>query len=397
MAYQQRGARREDLVAGLAFSIATNYLNRVVRERTVGDCIFFQGGTAYNDAVAAAFSQILDKEIIVPPHNGVIGALGMALLAQRAHGAHRRADPLPRLGPRAGRLHRRRLRLQGAAPTSATCGSSRSKARRPTGATSAPTATASRPRSTRSRSSPTSSPSARSGCWRRTRRRASACPSRAPHGRHPAQHVHLRPAAVLGDVLRATWAVGRVLSPESDRGIRAAGVELTVAEPCFPIRVAHGHVQWLVEQGVDYVFVPNVDQRGDGVRAVQLARLPLGADAALRGAHGAGARGRTATSSSRRACASATGARAWCATCADMGEPARRHTGPAAPGAASAPPTAQERVPRRAARAPAARRSPRSRRPASSASCSSAGRTTCTTRASTWTSRASCASSTGST
>ncbi|HET6494306.1 MAG TPA: acyl-CoA dehydratase activase, partial [Thermoleophilia bacterium] len=82
MAYQQRGARREDLVAGLAFSIATNYLNRLVRERTVGDCIFFQGGTAYNDAVAAAFSQILGKEIIVPPHNGVIGALGMALLAR---------------------------------------------------------------------------------------------------------------------------------------------------------------------------------------------------------------------------------------------------------------------------------------------------------------------------
>ena len=53
-----------------------------MRERTVGDCIFFQGGTAYNDAVAAAFSQILGKEIIVPPHNGVMGAIGMALLAR---------------------------------------------------------------------------------------------------------------------------------------------------------------------------------------------------------------------------------------------------------------------------------------------------------------------------
>ena len=82
MAYQQRGARRDDLVAGLAFSIATNYLNRLVRERHVGDVIFFQGGTAYNDAVAAAFSQILDKDVIVPPHNGVMGALGMALLAR---------------------------------------------------------------------------------------------------------------------------------------------------------------------------------------------------------------------------------------------------------------------------------------------------------------------------
>ena len=82
MSYQSRGAARKDLVAGLAYSIAFNYLNRLVRERKVGDCIFFQGGTAYNDAVAAAFAQILGKEIIVPPHNGVMGAIGMALLAR---------------------------------------------------------------------------------------------------------------------------------------------------------------------------------------------------------------------------------------------------------------------------------------------------------------------------
>ena len=48
-----------------------------------------------------------------------------------------------------------------------------------------------------------------------------------------------------------------VLSPESDKAIREAGVALTVAEPCFPIRVAHGHVQWLFNEGVDCVFVPN--------------------------------------------------------------------------------------------------------------------------------------------
>jgi predicted nucleotide-binding protein (sugar kinase/HSP70/actin superfamily) len=48
-----------------------------------------------------------------------------------------------------------------------------------------------------------------------------------------------------------------VLSPESDKTIREAGVALTVAEPCFPIRVAHGHAQWLFGQDVDWVFLPN--------------------------------------------------------------------------------------------------------------------------------------------
>jgi predicted CoA-substrate-specific enzyme activase len=85
-AYQQRGAIKEDLTAGLAYSIVYNYLNRVVRGRKIGDVIFFQGGTAYNDAIAAAFAKVLDKEIIVPPYNGVIGAVGAALLAREKAG-----------------------------------------------------------------------------------------------------------------------------------------------------------------------------------------------------------------------------------------------------------------------------------------------------------------------
>ncbi len=80
-AYQQRGADKPGLTAGLAYSIVFNYLNRVVRGRKIGDVIFFQGGTAYNDAIAAAFAKVLGKKVIVPPYNGVIGAVGAALLA----------------------------------------------------------------------------------------------------------------------------------------------------------------------------------------------------------------------------------------------------------------------------------------------------------------------------
>ncbi|MCK5453277.1 MAG: hypothetical protein KAJ16_02885, partial [Calditrichia bacterium] len=81
-AFQQRGASKQDLTAGLAYSIVYNYLNRVVRDKKIGDVIFFQGGTAYNDAIASAFAKVLDKKIIVPPYNGVIGAVGMALIAR---------------------------------------------------------------------------------------------------------------------------------------------------------------------------------------------------------------------------------------------------------------------------------------------------------------------------
>ena len=108
-----KGAEVGDLAAGLAYSVALNYLNRVVRGRKIGKVIFFQGGTAYNDAVAAAFSQILGKRIIVPPHNGVIGAIGMALIARDRMKDAGHAQPLPRLRPGPRELHHARVRLPG--------------------------------------------------------------------------------------------------------------------------------------------------------------------------------------------------------------------------------------------------------------------------------------------
>src|SRR5208283_1922086 len=82
-----KGETVPNLVAGLAYSIALNYLNRVVRGRKIGKVIYFQGGTAYNDAVTAAFASILETKITVPPYNGVMGAIGMALIARQWHHA----------------------------------------------------------------------------------------------------------------------------------------------------------------------------------------------------------------------------------------------------------------------------------------------------------------------
>jgi predicted CoA-substrate-specific enzyme activase len=79
---QQAGACKEDLVAGLAYSIVHNYLNKVVAGRRVGERIFFQGGVAWNKSVVAAFEKVLDKEIIVPPNHDVTGAIGAAILAR---------------------------------------------------------------------------------------------------------------------------------------------------------------------------------------------------------------------------------------------------------------------------------------------------------------------------
>jgi predicted CoA-substrate-specific enzyme activase len=80
--YMQKGARNDNLVGGLAYSIVYNYLQKVVAERKVGDKIFFQGGVTNNKAVVAAFEQVVGKKIIIPPHFDVTGAIGAAILAQ---------------------------------------------------------------------------------------------------------------------------------------------------------------------------------------------------------------------------------------------------------------------------------------------------------------------------
>lgn len=79
--HQQRGASKENLVAGLSYSIAINYLNKVVGDRKIGEKIFFQGATAFNRGVVAAFEKILGKPIKVPINNEVTGAIGVAILA----------------------------------------------------------------------------------------------------------------------------------------------------------------------------------------------------------------------------------------------------------------------------------------------------------------------------
>ncbi len=79
---QQKGASKEDLVAGLSYSIVQNYINRVVNGKPIGERIFFQGGTAFNKAIVAAFESYLGKRITVPPHHDVTGAIGMALIAR---------------------------------------------------------------------------------------------------------------------------------------------------------------------------------------------------------------------------------------------------------------------------------------------------------------------------
>ncbi len=79
----QLGAGLEDITAGIITSIVSNYLNRVVGNRTIGDHIVLQGGVALNRAVPLAFAMLMDKDITVPPDPELLGCFGVGILAKQ--------------------------------------------------------------------------------------------------------------------------------------------------------------------------------------------------------------------------------------------------------------------------------------------------------------------------
>ncbi|MFW5775148.1 MAG: acyl-CoA dehydratase activase, partial [Chitinivibrionales bacterium] len=75
----QEGIARDDILAGLVYSICMNYVNRVKGARPVGKKVFMQGGVCYNKAVPVAMAALMQMPIVVPPDPGLMGAFGVAL------------------------------------------------------------------------------------------------------------------------------------------------------------------------------------------------------------------------------------------------------------------------------------------------------------------------------
>ena len=246
-----------NLVAGLAYSIALNYLNRVVRGRKIGNVIYFQGGTAYNDAVTAAFASLLGKKITVPPYNGVMGAVGMALIARQWHQATGAASRF-----RGYDLHKLQLATRDfvCKACSNLCDMKEftiegqksfwgdkcsDKFRKPSSTGRKPVIEdlfAYREKLLESL------PTATGATFKVGLPRAMSMLERLPFWK--------RYFAELG--------IETVLSPVTDPRISAAGIDMAVAQPCYPVQVAHGHVQALVEAGVDYILIPNMADAESG-------------------------------------------------------------------------------------------------------------------------------------
>jgi len=250
--HQQQGVPKKDLVAGLCYSIVFNYLNRVVEERAVGDCIFFQGGTAFNRGVVAAFERVTGKKITVPPQHDVIGAIGCALIAKqevRGPSTFKGFDLTDRkYTTKAFECHDcpnlcevRRVTVEGERPLhyGSRCGKYDEEEKVSLGAHL--------PRLFRERE----------------RLLLRAYDNDEPH-RPIGKTVGIPRIANYFELLPLWKAFFTELgfevltSGKTNRRMIRQGLERVVCEACFPIKAAHGHVLDLLGRGVDYLFLPSI-------------------------------------------------------------------------------------------------------------------------------------------
>ncbi|RKY07440.1 MAG: CoA activase [Planctomycetota bacterium] len=264
LSYQQQGATTEDLVAGLSYSIVANYLNRVVGRRRIGNHICFQGGTAFNKAVWAAFEKITGKKITVPDHHEVTGALGAASIA---------AEHMKQCA--AGNGHAVESKFKGFdnlisteyTVDSFTCRhcSNDCEIKRVKMPDAEPLFYGSR-------------------CDRYNLKKKTVANDREDlfdyRYRKLLEHAgldneggseHAAPTTIGIPQSLVSWqllplfsqffkSLGYrvVLSDKTDKRTIRRGVECATAQTCFPVKVAYGHVAELIDKGVDYIFLPSV-------------------------------------------------------------------------------------------------------------------------------------------
>ncbi|MDR4507226.1 MAG: acyl-CoA dehydratase activase [Candidatus Brocadiaceae bacterium] len=251
--HQQRGTSKEDLLAGLSYSVVLNYINRVVEDRGIGDTIFFQGGVAANRGVKAAFEQITGKKVIVPPHHDIMGAIGSALIAMeektweksRFRGFDLR-DKKYALSSFVCKdcsniCEIRQVNIDGENPLyyGSRCGKFDDERALKKGKRL--------PRLFRER---------RDALFNTYKKNKPDHPIRKKIGIPQISTFH--DFYPMWKAFFTELGLDIVISSDTNKDTIYNGVEVITAETCFPIKVAHGHAIDMLDRDIDYLFLPSI-------------------------------------------------------------------------------------------------------------------------------------------
>jgi len=252
---QKEGATVADISAGLAYSVIKNALFKVIKvtsPKDLGNKMVVQGGTFYNDAVLRSFEKISGIEAVRPDIAGIMGAFGAALIAREHYN-----------GEETTMLPIEEIKSLSYETSIARCGRCTNNC-----LLTINKFNGGRRFITGNR------------CERGIGKEKNA--DKIPNlFEYKMERYFSYPSLTEEEAARGTVGIPRVLnmyenypfwhtfftklgyrvvvSPASTHKIYELGIESIPSESeCYPAKLAHGHIKWLLNQGVKYIFYPSI-------------------------------------------------------------------------------------------------------------------------------------------
>ncbi len=252
---QKEGATVADISAGLAISVIKNALLKVIKltdPRDLGTNVVVQGGTFYNDAVLRSFERVSGCHAVRPDIAGIMGAFGAALIAREHYEEGMETSMLPLEDIIALKFESSMARCKGCTNhclltinkfTGGRQFISGNRCERGLG------------REKQNKDIP--------NLYEYKNKRlfehyTPLSPDKAYRGRVGIPRVlNMYENYPFWFTFFTELGYEVVLSPASSRNIYSLGIESIPSESeCYPAKLAHGHIAWLLKQGVEYIFYP---------------------------------------------------------------------------------------------------------------------------------------------
>ena len=260
---QKEGAEVSDISAGLSYSVIKNALYKVIKivdPKEFGEKIVVQGGTFYNDSILRAFEFITGREVVRPDIAGIMGAFGAALIARERYSNETKDNGK---APETTLLSFDDIINLEFKTTLARCQGCTNHCLLTINNFSGGRKFISGNRCEKGIGKEKKDDTVPNLFKYKNDRIFNFQPleeENAPRGTVGIPRVlNMYENFPFWATFFKRLGYRVVLSPPSNRKIYELGIESIPSESeCYPAKLAHGHIQWLIEKGIKYIFYPSI-------------------------------------------------------------------------------------------------------------------------------------------
>lgn len=251
---QKEGATVADISAGLAYSVIKNALFKVIKVSSaeeLGKNIVVQGGTFYNDAVLRSFEKIAGCEAIRPDIAGIMGAFGAALYARENYTNDYKTTMISYEDLKSFTFSTSMAKCKGCTNNCRLTINKFGDGRQYISGNRCE-------KGIGKQKNANNIPNLFEYKLKRYFDYAPLSSDKAIRGKVGIPRVlNMYENYPFWFTFFTELGYEVVLSPLSNRKIYELGIESIPSESeCYPAKLAHGHVQWLINNGIDYIFYP---------------------------------------------------------------------------------------------------------------------------------------------